>query len=128
MQLLQHFKELTVRPKNAQELKGLILQLAIQGKLTANWRKENPDIEPASELYEQIELEKEKLIELKKIKREKNLTKLGIDEIPYEIPEKWNWYRLVELSSINGGFIKSLYLHGEPFYKYYDTNEIIELK
>ncbi|WP_417876383.1 restriction endonuclease subunit S [Winogradskyella sediminis] len=44
MQLLQHFKELTVRPKNAQELKGLILQLAIQGKLTANWRKENPTI------------------------------------------------------------------------------------
>lgn len=44
MQLLQHFKELTVQPKNAQELKGLILQLAIQGKLTANWREENSDI------------------------------------------------------------------------------------
>ena len=28
----------------------------------------------------------------------------------------------------NQGYIKTLYLHGEPFYKYYDTNEIIELK
>ena len=104
MQLLQHFKELTIRPKNAKELKGLILQLAIQGKLTANWREENSNIESASELYEQIELEKEKLIELKRIKKEKKLAKLSKDEFPYEIPEKWNWCRLVELSSINGGF------------------------
>ena len=71
MQLLKHFKELTVNPKNAQELKGLILQLAIQGKLTANWREENKNTEPAYKLYKQIELEKEKLIELKRIKREK---------------------------------------------------------
>ena len=28
----------------------------------------------------------------------------------------------------NQGYIKTLYLHGEPFYKYYDTDEIIELK
>jgi type I restriction enzyme S subunit len=50
MKLLQHFKELTVRPKNAKELKGLILKLAIQGKLTANWRNDNPNVESASVL------------------------------------------------------------------------------
>ena len=50
MKLLEHFKELSLHPKNAQELKGLILQLAVQGKLTANWRAKNPDVEPASEL------------------------------------------------------------------------------
>ena len=69
MQLLQHFKKLTVRPKNAQELKGLILQLAIQGKLTASWRKENPNVEPASELLKKIQKEKEQLIKNKKIKK-----------------------------------------------------------
>ena len=37
MKLLEHFKELSLYPKNAEELKGLILQLAVQGKLTANW-------------------------------------------------------------------------------------------
>nr|AOE09707.1 type I restriction-modification system, specificity subunit S [uncultured bacterium] len=37
MQLLQHFKELTLRPKNAQELKGLILELALRGRLTNNF-------------------------------------------------------------------------------------------
>ena len=28
----------------------------------------------------------------------------------------------------NDGYIRTLHLHGEPFYKYYDTNEIIELE
>lgn len=104
MQLLKHFHKLSIHPKNASELKGLILQLAIQGKLTADWRKQNPSIEPACELYKQIELEKKRLINLNKIKKEKGLPRLSKEEIPYEIPEKWNWRRLVELSSINGGF------------------------
>ncbi|GAL64853.1 restriction endonuclease subunit S [Algibacter lectus] len=104
MKLLQHFKELTIRPKNAQELKGLILQLAIQGKLTANWREENQDIESVSQLFKEIQKEKKQLIEAKKIKKEKGFTKIKKDEIPYSIPEKWNWYKLAELSSINGGF------------------------
>ncbi|TVZ23448.1 type I restriction enzyme S subunit [Dokdonia sp. Hel_I_63] len=94
MQLLQHFKELTLRPKNAQELKGLILQLAIQGKLTANWRKENPNVEPASELLKKIQKEKEQLVKDKKINKEKSLPKLIEDEIPYKIPAGWNWCRL----------------------------------
>lgn len=96
MQLLQHFKELTVRPKNTQELKGLILQLAIQGKLTANWRKENLDIEAASELLKRIRKEKEQLVKEKKIRKEKPLLKIAKDEIPYKIPEYWTWCRVGE--------------------------------
>jgi type I restriction enzyme S subunit len=34
--LLKHFKDLTLHPKNANELKGLIFQLAIKGKLSKN--------------------------------------------------------------------------------------------
>ena len=94
MQLLQHFKELTIRPKNAKELKGLILQLAIQGKLTANWRAENTDIDPASELLDRIQKEKEQLIKDKKIKNEKPLSPIAEEDIPYELPESWAWCRL----------------------------------
>ena len=96
MQLLQHFKELTIRPKNAKELKGLILQLAIQGKLTANWRVENPDVEPASELLNRIQKEKEQLVKEKKIRKEKPLLKITKDEIPYLIPRSWAWCRVGE--------------------------------
>jgi type I restriction enzyme S subunit len=94
MKLLQYFKELTVRPKNAQELKGLILQLAVQGKLTANWRKDNKDVEPASELLKQIKKEKGQLVKDKKIKKEKPLKGIAKDEIPYQLPDGWAWCRL----------------------------------
>jgi len=36
--------------------------------------------------------------------------------------------RVHDRGTENQGYIKTLYLHGEPFYKYYDTDEIIELK
>lgn len=69
MELLKYFKDLSIHPKNAAELKGLILQLAEQGKLTANWRLENPDVEPASVLLERIQAAKTQLIKDKKIKK-----------------------------------------------------------
>lgn len=94
MQLIQHFKELTVRPKNAKELKGLILQLAIQGKLTVNWREENPDVEPASELLKRIQTEKESLVQEKIIRKEKPLPEVSKDEIPYILPKDWVWNHL----------------------------------
>lgn len=96
MQLLEHFKELTIRPENAKDLKGLILQLAIQGKLTANWRKQNKDIEPASGLLKRIQKEKEQLVKEKKIRKEKPLLKITKDEIPYLIPRSWAWCRVEE--------------------------------
>lgn len=103
MQLLQHFKELTVRPKNAQELKGLILKLAIQGKVTANWREENLDVEPASELLMRILKEKEQLIRDKKLKKEKLLPQITKDEIPYQLPDTWVWCRLQDIIKISSG-------------------------
>lgn len=98
MQLLDHFKELTIHPKNAQELKGLILQLAIQGKLTKQWRKQNPDVEPAAVLLEKIQQEKAQLIKEKKIKKEKAFPEIEEDEIPYNLPETWSCCRLGEYS------------------------------
>lgn len=103
MHLLQHFKELTVRPKNAQELKGLILQLAIQGKLTSKWRNENPNLEDASSLLKQIQREKELLIKDKKVKKETPLPKLKKDEIPFALPSGWVWTRLGNIGTTNVG-------------------------
>lgn len=108
MKLLELFKELTLHPKNAEELKGLILQLAIQGKLTSKWRvirqAQQPPIEPASVLLESVRSEKERLIKENKIRKEKEPNEITPNEIPFELPLNWQWVRLIEISSINGGF------------------------
>ena len=75
---------------NAQDLKNSILQLAVQGKLVEQRAEEGT----AKELLEQIKAEKEKLIKEKKIKKEKPLPEITEDEIPFEIPESWEWVRL----------------------------------
>lgn len=75
---------------NAQDLTNSILQLAVQGKLV----EQRPEEGTAKELLEQIKAEKEKLIKEKKIKKEKPLPEITEDEIPFEIPESWEWVRL----------------------------------
>ena len=104
MQLLSLLKELSLHPKNAKELKGLVLQLAVQGKLTDKWRADNSTVEPASVLLEKIEEEKALLISQKKIKKEKIVETLSKDDAPFVLPENWEWCKLIEISSINGGF------------------------
>ncbi|PZL74296.1 type I restriction endonuclease [Enterococcus plantarum] len=76
-----------------------LLQYAMQGKLVP----QNPSDEPASELLKQIKAEKEQLIKDKKIKKEKPLPEITEEEIPFEIPESWEWRRLREFSVITSG-------------------------
>ncbi len=82
---------------NAQDLKNSILQLAVQGKLVEQRAEEGT----ARELLEQIKLEKEQLIKDKKIKKSKPLPEITEDEIPFEIPESWEWVRLVDIAKTN---------------------------
>ena len=99
-------------------LKKSILQEAVQGKLVP----QNPDDEPASVLLERIRAEKQELIRQGKIKKSKHesiiVTRDKIpyeiidgkerciaDEVPFEIPESWEWCRWGNLSeSIQYGF------------------------
>ena len=95
-----------------QQLKNSILQMAVQGKLVP----QDPNDEPASVLLERIRAEKEKLIKEGKIKKEKNPSvifrgadnlpyeKIGknepvciADEVPFEIPESWEWVKLKDI-------------------------------
>jgi type I restriction enzyme S subunit len=104
MQLLSLLKELSLHPKNAEELKGLILQLAVQGKLTAKWREDNPDVEPASELLMKVEAEKKQLIKEKVITKEKPLSAITDEVIPFELPNQWEWCRLRDVGyTMTGG-------------------------
>ena len=78
---------------NAQDLKNSILQLAVQGKLV----EQRPEEGTAKELLEQIKAEKEKLVKEKKIKKEKPLPEISEGEIPFEIPESWEWVHLSDI-------------------------------
>ena len=104
---------------NGKQLKNSILQWAIQGKLVP----QDPNDEPASVLLEKIRQEKERLINEKKIKRDKNASiiyrgednsyyekilatgdvKCIDDEIPFEIPQGWEWCRLNDLALYRKG-------------------------
>ena len=109
------------------DLKKSILQYAVQGKLVP----QDPADEPASVLLERIRTEKEKLIKAGKIKRDKHESVIfrrdnsyyekvdGIercidDELPFEIPESWEWCRLKSLTeNITSG--------SRDWAKYYST-------
>ena len=100
---------------NGKQLKNSILQWAIQGKLVP----QDPNDEPASVLLDKIRQEKERLIKEKKIKRDKNASiiyrgednsyyekilatgevKCIDEEVPFEIPQGWEWCRLGEIST-----------------------------
>ncbi len=102
---LEH--EITHQQSLLAKLKQAILQQAIQGKLTADWRAAHPDVEPASQLLHRIQAEKACLIAAKKLRPEKPLPKITPAEIPFEIPQGWDWCRL--------GDINMKFLGGEAY-------------
>jgi type I restriction enzyme S subunit len=93
---------------NAQQLKNAILQEAIEGRLVP----QDPNDEPASALLASIRKEKERLVKEGKLKKKDLEVKpISEDEIPFEIPESWEWVRLKSLVSVLGDGI-----HGTPEY------------
>jgi len=107
--IVEHFKsietedaelenELTHQQTLLKKLRQQILQEAIEGKLTADWRAAHPDVEPASELLTRIQAEKAQLIKDKKIKKQKSLPPIREEEKPFDLPEGWVWCRLGEAS------------------------------
>jgi len=86
--------ELTHQQTLLKKLRQKILQEAIEGKLTDDWRAQNPDVEPASELIKRIAAEKSQLVKEKKIKAQKPLPPITDEEKPFELPRGWEWCRL----------------------------------
>ena len=116
------FGQIEIVKKNQEELnklkdglKNKILDLAIQGKLV----EQDPNDEPASVLLEKIKAEKAELVKQGKIKKNKqesyiykgadnrHYEKIGsevrdiTEEIPFDIPENWEWCRLGNICQLN---------------------------
>ena len=82
-----------------EQLKASILQYAIQGKLV----EQRPEEGTGEELYQQIQAEKQRLIQEKKIKKKKTLAEISEDEIPFDIPESWKWARFSSVIELQSG-------------------------
>ena len=125
---------------NGKQLKNSILQWAIQGKLVP----QDPNDEPASVLLERIREEKARLVKEGKIKKDKNESiifrgddnshyekflatgevKCIDDEIPFEIPEGWEWCRLGMLfSHCTGKALNGINKKGK-LYSYITTSNL----
>lgn len=97
---LQKTKQLSLEIESQKnyikQLRQNILQEAIEGKLTADWRKQNPvqkgnpDYD-AEALFEQIQKERNSE------KKHKGLSLITEKEKPFEIPDGWKWVRLGEI-------------------------------
>lgn len=85
--------------KFPEDMKKSILQYAIQGKLVEQRAEEGT----GEELYQQIQVEKQRLIQEKKIKKEKPLAEISEDEIPFDIPESWKWVKVGNVGSWSSG-------------------------
>jgi len=94
---LNNFNVLCTRKEDVQLLRQTILSLAVQGKLVP----QDPNDEPASVLLEKIKEEKERLVKEGKIRKQKPLPPIKEEEIPYEVPEGWEWVRLGEIGILN---------------------------
>jgi type I restriction enzyme S subunit len=105
--LQDHFKSFFNETSNIKKLRETVLQIAVQGKLTAVWRSCHPELvsgsHHASQLLKRIQEEKAQLIKDKKIKKEKALPKITKEEIPYELPKGWVWCRLGTVTDIIAG-------------------------
>ncbi len=122
-------------------LKKSILQEAVQGKLVP----QDPNDEPASVLLERIRAEKQTLIKASKIKKDKHesviVTRDKIpyeivdgkerciaDEVPFEIPESWEWVRLKDIGIYKKGPFGSSLTKSMFVSKGNDTIKVYEQK
>ncbi|WP_340104891.1 restriction endonuclease subunit S [Rhodohalobacter sp. 8-1] len=94
--ITSNFDTLYHTPEAIDDLKKNILNEAVRGRLV----HQDPNGEPASELLKKIEAEKQRLYEEGEIRKPKNLPPVKEDEIPFEIPESWEWVRLAKINSV----------------------------
>ncbi|HBO3683280.1 TPA: restriction endonuclease subunit S [Pseudomonas aeruginosa] len=91
--LEKHFDTAFAAPDGIKKLRELILTLAMQGKLVP----QDPNEQPASELLQEIEAEKQRLVKEGQIKKPKPLPPVAEEEKPYALPQGWEWVRLRDI-------------------------------
>ncbi|MDZ7718568.1 MAG: hypothetical protein U5K72_07100 [Balneolaceae bacterium] len=92
--ITSNFDTLYHTPEAIDNLKKNILNEAVRGRLVP----QNPNNEPAAELLKKIEAEKQRLYDEGEIRKPKDLPPVKEDEIPFEIPESWEWCKIGQIN------------------------------
>ena len=118
--------ELTHQLDLIKQMRQAFLREAMQGKLV----KSTNTKKTGQQLLTKIKAEKIQLIADKKLKKEKELSPISEDEIPFEIPEHWSWCRLGEMSINCDGARKPISQterqNKDKIYDYYGASGIID--
>jgi type I restriction enzyme S subunit len=93
--IIENFDVIFETPKSMEELRNIVLQLAIKGKLV----KQHENDEPASELIKRIEEEKKKMIKQNKIKTPNiNRSEIKSNDLKFDLPSNWIWSKLYDIT------------------------------
>ena len=98
-EFIEVFDTVAEAPGGIERLRELVLQLAVRGRLVPQDGGE----EPASELTAEFETGKERLLTEGMITQSRYPRGIPVEQEPFEIPEKWQWLRLGDVSAIVGG-------------------------
>jgi type I restriction enzyme S subunit len=94
-----NFMLLIENEKDVDFIRKYIFEKAVLGRLVP----QDPNDEPASEIVKRVKAEKDNLIKENKIKKEKSLSVITFEEIPFKIPKNWIWTRLGSLGVTQTG-------------------------
>jgi type I restriction enzyme, S subunit len=96
-QLLQHFDRVAEAPGSIAALRRFILDLAVRGKLV----DQDPNDELASELLKRIQVEKIRLTENGKLRKERSNVLVQDDDSKFTLPTNWQWSQLSQIGVIS---------------------------
>lgn len=97
--LVDNLEEYIHVPGGIERLKKAILHLAVSGQLVP----QDPSEGTGKELCGRILVEKTKLIEEGKLRKQTPQPEISVDEVPFIIPESWKWARLNDTYDVRDG-------------------------
>lgn len=116
--LSEHLPLIASAPDGIQKLRGLILELAVRGKLVP----QDPTDEPASEVLKDMAAERQQLEASGVYRKAKSLPAVTDEEIAFILPNAWSWVRLGQIGDWGAGATPSrtnskYYGGGIPWFK-----------
>ena len=100
-EFIEVFDTIAEAPGGIERLRELVLQLAVRGKLVP----QDTDEEPASVLLERISDEKFRLFREGNLRMPKPLSPIATEEVPFDVPDQWEWVRLGDIANSRLGKI-----------------------